>query len=66
VAVCDTAYEELGARHDQVHWSVPDPVIDGTNAAFERAYRDLQERVGRLATAVVGVDDRPRPSGGPQ
>jgi protein-tyrosine-phosphatase len=61
VAVCDSAYEELGARHDQVHWSVPDPVRDGTEAAFERAYRDLETRVDRLAPAVVGTGQRPLP-----
>lgn len=60
VAVCDSAYEELGARPDQVHWSVPDPVRAGTDAAFERAYSDLQTRVARLATAVVGGADRER------
>ena len=53
VAVCDSAYEELGARPDQVHWSVPDPVRVGTDAAFELAYSDLEARVGRLATALV-------------
>jgi protein-tyrosine-phosphatase len=56
VAVCDSAYEELGARADQVHWSVPDPVRVGTDAAFERAYQDIEARVGRLATALVGTD----------
>ena len=53
VAVCDSAYEELGARYDQVHWSVPDPVLDGTETAFERAYADLDARVDRLAAAIV-------------
>lgn len=53
VAVCDSAYEELGGRYEQVHWSVPDPVPDGTDTAFERAYADLDVRVDRLAAAVV-------------
>ncbi len=52
VAVCDRAYEEIGAARECLHWSVPDPVRVDTDAAFERAYQDLQERVGRLVTAV--------------
>ncbi len=58
VAVCDSAYEELGARYDQMHWSVPDPVPDGTDVAFERAYADLDARVHRLAAAVVPQEVR--------
>ena len=56
VAVCDSAYEELGARCEQVHWLVPDPVPAGTDTAFERAYADLDTRVDRLAAAVVASD----------
>ena len=52
VAVCDHAYEELGAGPDRLHWSVPDPVAAGTAAAFERAYADLMQRVDRLAPVV--------------
>lgn len=52
VAVCDSAYEELGPARERLHWSVPDPVRVDTDAAFERAYEDLDERVDRLVTAV--------------
>jgi protein-tyrosine-phosphatase/DNA-binding HxlR family transcriptional regulator len=52
VAVCDSAYEELGAAPGRLHWSVPDPVPVGTAAAFERAYREIEQRVDRLAGAV--------------
>jgi protein-tyrosine-phosphatase len=52
VAVCDSAYEELGPTRERLHWSVPDPVRVGTDAAFEGAYQDVAERVGRLVTAV--------------
>jgi protein-tyrosine-phosphatase/DNA-binding HxlR family transcriptional regulator len=52
VAVCDNAYEELGAQAVRLHWSVPDPVRAGTAAAFERAFTDIERRVDRLATAV--------------
>lgn len=52
VAVCDSAYEELGADPARLHWSVPDPVRADDDAAFERAYVELDDRVGRLASVV--------------
>jgi ArsR family transcriptional regulator, arsenate/arsenite/antimonite-responsive transcriptional repressor / arsenate reductase (thioredoxin) len=54
VAVCDSAYEELGPAADRLHWSVPDPVPVNTQAAFERAYEEIEKRVDRLAAAVEG------------
>lgn len=57
VSVCDSAYEELGAAPDRLHWSVPDPVPVDTDAAFERAYGELEQRVDRLATAVTPSKD---------
>jgi protein-tyrosine-phosphatase len=54
VTVCDRAHEELG-RLSQLHWSVPDPVCEGTESAFDNAYANLASRVtdlaGRLSTA---------------
>lgn len=52
VAVCDNAYEELGATVD-VHWSVPDPVRVGSDDAFEAAYTELCRRIETLAPSVV-------------
>jgi protein-tyrosine-phosphatase/DNA-binding HxlR family transcriptional regulator len=54
VAVCDGAYEQLGAAPGRLHWSVPDPVAVDTQAAFERAYEEIEQRVDRLAGAVEG------------
>ena len=54
VAVCDTAYEALGPAPNRLHWSVPDPVRVDTQAAFERAYEEIEQRVDRLAGAVEG------------
>ncbi|GAA1298407.1 helix-turn-helix domain-containing protein [Saccharothrix xinjiangensis] len=51
VAVCDNAHEELDPA-DRLHWSVPDPAAVGTEDAFDTAYRDLADRVERLAPAV--------------
>jgi ArsR family transcriptional regulator, arsenate/arsenite/antimonite-responsive transcriptional repressor / arsenate reductase (thioredoxin) len=51
VAVCDNAHEQLTSE-DRLHWSVPDPAHAGADDAFEQAFRDLAERVERLAPAV--------------
>ncbi len=51
VAVCDNAHEELDPA-DRLHWSVPDPASVGTEEAFDSAFRDLADRVERLAPAV--------------
>jgi hypothetical protein len=51
VAVCDNAHEELDPA-DRLHWSVPDPASAGTEEAFDSAFRDLADRVERLAPAV--------------
>jgi protein-tyrosine-phosphatase/DNA-binding transcriptional ArsR family regulator len=66
VAVCDNAHEELTrtglpatAHRGWLHWHVPDPVHAGTDDAFETAYAQITERVGRLAAAL---DDLPRAS----
>jgi ArsR family transcriptional regulator, arsenate/arsenite/antimonite-responsive transcriptional repressor / arsenate reductase (thioredoxin) len=53
VAVCDNAHERLGTRSaERLHWSVPDPARAGTDGAFECAFRELADRVDRLAPAV--------------
>jgi ArsR family transcriptional regulator, arsenate/arsenite/antimonite-responsive transcriptional repressor / arsenate reductase (thioredoxin) len=49
VAVCDNAHEELAHSLPRLHWSIPDPVPINTNAAFERAYTDINRRVHHLA-----------------
>jgi protein-tyrosine-phosphatase len=53
IAVCDNAYEELQPAQVRLHWSVPDPVMVGTAAAFDAAYHDLADRVARLAPRLV-------------
>jgi protein-tyrosine-phosphatase len=49
VVVCDNAHEELDPTLPRLHWSVPDPVRVGTDAAFDDAYADIDRRVHRLA-----------------
>jgi protein-tyrosine-phosphatase/DNA-binding transcriptional ArsR family regulator len=63
VAVCDNAHEHLDQMvgeqpADRLHWSVPDPALAGTSDAFDSAFRDLADRIDRLAPAVhlAGAD----------
>lgn len=52
IAVCDRAYEDLDNR--PLHWSVPDPALAETAAAFEDAYADITGRISRLAASFEG------------
>jgi ArsR family transcriptional regulator, arsenate/arsenite/antimonite-responsive transcriptional repressor / arsenate reductase (thioredoxin) len=49
IAVCDHVHETLPSDRQRLHWSVPDPVPADTDAAFEATYRDLADRIERLA-----------------
>lgn len=48
VTVCDTAREELETGAN-AHWSIPDPVRDGTPSAFEDALDSIVRRIADLA-----------------
>lgn len=48
VTVCDQAHEELAPDDTWLHWSVPDPVTDGSRAAFDAALAELRERIDVL------------------
>jgi protein-tyrosine-phosphatase/DNA-binding HxlR family transcriptional regulator len=48
VTVCDRAHEELPDHPDWLHWSVPDPVSVGTDAAFDATVAELTERIASL------------------
>ena len=52
VTVCDLAHEELGSRA-ALHWSIPDPVRVGDDAAFDRALTDLDRRVTAVAPRLT-------------
>lgn len=43
ITVCDRAHEELGSTDTWLHWSIPDPVPEGTAAAFDRALHQLRD-----------------------
>jgi protein-tyrosine-phosphatase/DNA-binding transcriptional ArsR family regulator len=74
VTVCDAAHEELGPTDETSadagapvrlagtsHWSVPDPVAPGTEAAFEAAYEDIAGRVADLAPRLARRSDAAAP-----
>ena len=50
ITVCDRAHEALDTPTDWLHWSVPDPVPDGTETAFERVVEELRARIERMTT----------------
>jgi len=50
ITVCDAAHEALGT--DALHWSIPDPTIDGTDDAFDHAFDELVERIDDLAARL--------------
>ncbi len=52
ITVCDRAHEEVGLTAD-VHWSIPDPVADGSDDAFDHAVTELSRRVAQLAPRLV-------------
>lgn len=54
IAVCDLAYEDLDGA--PLHWSVPDPVLVDTIAAFEAAFDELTDRIARLTAGFDGDD----------
>lgn len=53
IAVCDQAYEELEGDAD-LHWSLPDPVAIGTDAAFDDAFAHITQR---LTTLLPHLED---------
>jgi protein-tyrosine-phosphatase/DNA-binding transcriptional ArsR family regulator len=51
ITLCDRVREvcpEFPSHPDLVHWSVPDPALEGTLPAFERAAGELEARIGFL------------------
>lgn len=53
VSVCDRARETTAPTGNapDLHWSIPDPVLVGTNQAFRDAFGEIAERLERLAAA---------------
>ncbi|OJX75738.1 ArsR family transcriptional regulator [Leifsonia sp. 71-9] len=51
ITVCDRAHEELGLG--DAHWSIPDPVPDGSSKAFELAFEELARRIDSFAAHLM-------------
>ena len=58
VAVCDLAYEACGG---DLHWSIPDPAVEGTSRAFRAAFDALEPRVRRLAATLTSTPHQGSP-----
>jgi protein-tyrosine-phosphatase/DNA-binding transcriptional ArsR family regulator len=54
VTVCDIAHEEIRSM-GRLHWSVADPVLVGTDAAFDATVAELAQRVDSLATHTTAA-----------
>ncbi len=50
VTVCDQAHEEVAAGDSWLHWSIPDPVAEGTKPAFDATVSELRQRISTLVT----------------
>jgi protein-tyrosine-phosphatase len=48
VTVCDRAHERLSPPRDWWHWSIPDPVSQGTPAAFDATVAQLEDRMASV------------------
>lgn len=57
ITVCDTAHEEMD-EPGQLHWSIPDPVRDGSDAAFDAAFDDIAARIDKLAPRIASITPR--------
>lgn len=55
ITVCDQAHEELTPKDTWLHWSVTDPVVEGTRAAFDAALVELRERIDVLVGESVAA-----------
>ncbi|TDT15320.1 ArsR family transcriptional regulator [Ilumatobacter fluminis] len=51
VTVCDLAHEQLPSV-PAWHWSIPDPAVDGTDAAFDEALDLIRRRITTLTTTT--------------
>jgi len=51
VTVCDRAHEELDPADEWLHWSIADPVPDGSRDAFDRTVDELRTRIRSLHAA---------------
>jgi protein-tyrosine-phosphatase/DNA-binding transcriptional ArsR family regulator len=56
ITLCDRVREvcpEFPSQPELVHWSIPDPALDGTMKAFENTARELETRIGYLVPLLT-------------
>ena len=58
ITVCDRAHEELAPATDWLHWSIADPVRTESDAAFDEAVDQIEDRIRRLVTTAPFPTDR--------
>jgi ArsR family transcriptional regulator, arsenate/arsenite/antimonite-responsive transcriptional repressor / arsenate reductase (thioredoxin) len=51
ITVCDHAHESIETDPSWWHWSIPDPVPDGSDEVFDAVVDEIMTRIDRLATA---------------
>jgi len=54
VTVCDRAHEELTPDRAWWHWSIPDPVEDGSDRAFDAVVEELEARIRSILQGSHG------------
>ncbi len=66
ITVCDRAHEELAPDPTWWHWSIPDPVAAGTDAAFDAVIAELEARIAAIDTLTTSpaTSPAPTPTGG--
>lgn len=52
VTVSDLYHESLKVDRE-LHWSIPDPVSEGTPEAFDAVYDEIESRVSALASRLT-------------
>jgi protein-tyrosine-phosphatase len=50
VTVCDQAHEAIAPGDSWLHWSIPDPVAEGSRHAFDATLADIRARISSLLT----------------
>lgn len=58
ITVCDRAHEELPHGARWWHWSIADPVDDGSAAAFDRVVDEVETRIRTLLHASTSTSER--------
>jgi protein-tyrosine-phosphatase len=52
ITVCDRAHEALDPGPEWLHWSIPDPLPDGSRTAFDATVTELRRRITHLVAAA--------------